>query len=64
MRLLAIEPAMIHRHAWLSGRDAANEKLAELKATSDDAWKDLEDGITKAWASLSDAMKSAKDRFK
>lgn len=47
-----------------SKRAAANEKLAELKATSGDAWEDLKDGITKAWGSLSDAMKSAKDRFK
>jgi uncharacterized coiled-coil DUF342 family protein len=46
-----------------SKQEAANEKLAELKAASDDAWEDLKAGVESAWDSLGNALKSASSRF-
>ena len=42
----------------------AGDKLAELKASSDDAWEDLREGLDAAKTSLSSAIKSATARFK
>ncbi len=42
---------------------AANDKLAELKNSSDDAWEDLKAGVDNAQASLAHAIKSATSRF-
>lgn len=47
-----------------SMQEAANAKLAELKAAGDDAWEDLKAGIESAWDSLGTALKSASSRFK
>ena len=41
-----------------------NEKLAELKEASEDAWEDLKSGVESAWDSLGSAIKSAASRFK
>lgn len=47
-----------------SMREAATNKLAELKDAGDDAWEDLKAGIEVAWGSLGNALKSAASRFK
>lgn len=43
---------------------AAESKLAELRASGDDAWNDLKAGLDNAWDSLGQAVKSAVSRFK
>ena len=45
-------------------QEAANGKLTELMAASDDAWEDLKAGAESAWLSLGDAVKKATSRFK
>jgi uncharacterized coiled-coil DUF342 family protein len=47
-----------------SKRDAAQEKLKELKEASEDAWEDIKVGVELAWDSLGEAVKSAMLRFK
>jgi uncharacterized coiled-coil DUF342 family protein len=42
----------------------SNQKLAELKAASDDAWEDMKAGVDSARDSLGRSLKSAKSRFK
>lgn len=44
-------------------RDELQDKLAELKHSSDAAWEELKSGIDLAWDSLSSALKSAKQKF-
>lgn len=46
-----------------SRKDAAREKLDELKNAGDDAWEDLKNGIEGAWSSLETSLKAAKSRF-
>ncbi|QSR34526.1 coiled coil domain-containing protein [Marinobacterium iners] len=43
---------------------AANDKLVELKDSSDDAWEDLKAGVDSARDSLGHALRSAASRFK
>jgi len=43
---------------------AANDKLLELKESSDDAWEDLKAGVDSARDSLGQALRSAISRFK
>lgn len=45
-------------------RNIAREKIVELQAAGDDAWKDLKDGVENAWSDLSSAVKAATERFK
>jgi vacuolar-type H+-ATPase subunit I/STV1 len=45
-------------------QESVNNKLAELKDASDDAWVDLKAGIDSARDSLGNALKSAASRFK
>ena len=42
---------------------AAEEKLEELKNSSDDAWEDVKAGLDAAWDSLGNALRSARSRF-
>ena len=46
-----------------SMQEAANEKLAELKVASDDAWEDIKAGLESARDSLGNALESASSRF-
>ncbi len=45
-------------------QEDAKKKLAELKAAGEDAWEDLKAGLDLASASLGEAVKSARSRFK
>ena len=45
-------------------REAAREKLSELKGAGENAWENLKAGVENAWQSLEDAVKSAKSHFK
>lgn len=45
-------------------RDAAAQKLQELKAESSDAWDTLKAGAEAAWADLKNAVTAAKEKFK
>ena len=45
-------------------RDAATQKLQELKSSSTDAWGTLKVGAETAWADLKNAVIAAKERFK
>jgi multidrug resistance efflux pump len=39
-------------------------KLQELKASSDDAWGDLKEGLDRSWNQVRDSFNKAADRFK
>ncbi len=45
-------------------REAAQEKLDELKRESGEAWEDLKTGVETAWDVLGNAVKTATSRFK
>jgi uncharacterized protein YlxW (UPF0749 family) len=45
-------------------QDDARTRLSELEQAGDEAWQDLKAGLDNAWDSLSNAMRSAKERFK
>ena len=45
-------------------KDAAQEKLDELKKESGEAWDDLKTGVETAWDVLGNAVKTATSRFK
>jgi len=45
-------------------QEIAKNKLAELRASSGDAWEDIKAGADSAWDSLNEALKSAASRFK
>ncbi|MDD5475716.1 MAG: universal stress protein [Syntrophales bacterium] len=47
-----------------SMQETASNKLTDLKDAGEDAWEDLKAGITIAWDSLSNALKSAASKFK
>lgn len=47
-----------------SMQETASNKLTDLKDAGEDAWEDLKAGITLAWDSLGDAVKSAASKFK
>jgi len=46
-----------------AAQNQAEERLAELKNSSDDAWDDLKTGVETATRSLSEAMTTARSRF-
>lgn len=46
-----------------SQRDAVHSKLHDVQAASSDAWMDVKKGADAAWDSMSDAMKTAWQRF-
>ena len=41
----------------------AKEKLGELRDAGDDAWEDMKEGVTTAWNSVGNALKTAAKRF-
>jgi predicted nuclease with TOPRIM domain len=41
----------------------AQEKFQQLRQASGDAWEDLKGGVTRAWADLGEAVKSAIAKF-
>jgi uncharacterized protein YydD (DUF2326 family) len=43
---------------------AARLKIAELQHAREDAWGDLKSGIDLAWTAMSEALDSARSRFK
>jgi uncharacterized coiled-coil DUF342 family protein len=45
-------------------KEALQEKLSELKSSSDDAWKSLKEGMQSAWDELSSAFEEAASKFK
>jgi uncharacterized coiled-coil DUF342 family protein len=45
-------------------RDAATQRLQELKGASADAWDALKAGAETAWADLNKAVTAAKEKFK
>ena len=45
-------------------RDEGMEKLKELQATGEDAWKDLVAGADAAWDAMRDAFDKATSHFK
>jgi uncharacterized coiled-coil DUF342 family protein len=45
-------------------RDAAMQKLQELKGASSDAWDTLKAGADTSWAELKKAVTAAADKFK
>ncbi len=47
-----------------SKKQAAQQKLHELKGASGEAWEDLKLGIESAWGTLGYALKLAASRFK
>ena len=49
----------------LSGkRQAADEKLRELRRRTEDAWVDLKEGMEKAWGEMREAIDRAASRLK
>ena len=46
-----------------SMRDAAAERLDELRAAGNGAWEDLKGGVDEAWTELEEAFLKAKSRF-
>ncbi len=45
-------------------RKTLEEKLDNISAAGDDAWKDIKSGLDLAWQAMNDAVKSAAERFK
>ncbi|GGO79051.1 hypothetical protein GCM10011348_12390 [Marinobacterium nitratireducens] len=45
-------------------RQQAQQRLTELREASNSAWDDLKAGADRAWDSMADAIKSARERFK
>jgi len=50
--------------AFASQRAAAEEKLAELRAQSGDAWEDMKEGAEKTWQEMRTAVERIAARFK
>ncbi len=44
-------------------RDTAKKQLDSLRASGDDAWTDLKDGVQSAFDELGNAVKDARARF-
>jgi uncharacterized coiled-coil DUF342 family protein len=47
-----------------SKRDEGHKQLYELEQASESAWEDMKLGIEMAWEDISEAINSAKSRFK
>lgn len=45
-------------------RDAMQQRLADLKGSSDEAWDSMKTGLQAAWNDLSDAFEEAAAKFK
>ncbi len=45
-------------------RDSVQQKLQELRQSSGEAWETLRDGLDKTWIDFTEAVSSAKDKFK
>jgi len=45
-------------------RDAMQQRLADLKGSSDEAWHSVKTGLQAAWNDLSDAFEEAATKFK
>ena len=45
-------------------KNAADNKLSELRRASGDAWKDMKSGLDEAWESLANSVKTASARFR
>jgi len=50
--------------AFAVQRTAAEQKLAELRAQSGDAWEDMKDGAEKAWQEMRNTVDRIAARFK
>lgn len=45
-------------------REAMQQRLADLKGSSDEAWHSVKAGLQAAWTDLSDAFEEAATKFK
>jgi uncharacterized coiled-coil DUF342 family protein len=45
-------------------RDAAGQKLSEVKAAGEDAWESMKSGVEGAWSELKSAVDGAATKFK
>ena len=50
--------------AMRASRDAAHEKLQEMRAASESAWQHMHAGVDTAWASMKNALDKASSQFK
>lgn len=53
-----------HIHTLQTKREAAQNRLNELKNSSGGAWEDLRTGMDKAWSEMKRAVESAVEKFK
>ena len=44
-------------------REKMSQKLDQIDAAGEGAWKDMKEGVDKAWHSLNEAIKKAKSHF-
>lgn len=58
--------AEYHKHLdeLRAKRDEAKTKLASLQNAGESAWGDMKAGVEMAWGAISEALDSAKSRFK
>ena len=40
-----------------------SQKLDQIDVASEDAWKDIKEGVDNAWQSLNEAIKKARSHF-
>ena len=44
-------------------REKMGQKLDQIDTASEDAWKDIKEGVDSAWHSLNEAIKKARSHF-
>lgn len=44
-------------------REKMSQKLDQVDTASEDAWKDIKEGVDNAWKSLNEAIKKARSHF-
>ncbi|NQT68557.1 MAG: hypothetical protein HQ552_03145 [Desulfobacteraceae bacterium] len=44
-------------------RGKMSQKLDQIDVASEDAWKDIKEGVNNAWQSLNEAIKKARSHF-
>ena len=44
-------------------REKMSQKLDQIDVASEDAWKDIKEGVDNAWQSLNEAIKKARSHF-
>ena len=44
-------------------REKMGQKLEQIDTASEDAWKDIKEGVDSAWQSLNEAIKKARSHF-